>query len=258
MPRCRCGLHYALPLVPPQTAGDRVSTCEALLGQNLRVREAEITAALAGLGASASAAADAVPSGERSDELRAASSELAEAERAEAAATARTAELEAEAARLAEAVTAARAGLDAAREEAAGLSAAIAKEALVGERILEKRRLALRRRDECEAKLREIGSLPGAEVEQWQGARKRDVLARLAEVNESLKAFGTVNTKAIELHSEAAARPCIPRLPPPPRTPPLPPLCPRARAEKFKEQRASFVEKVAELDRGDDSLRDLM
>lgn len=215
------------------------------------MREAEIAAALAGLGASASAAADAAPGGERSDELRAASAELAEAERAEAAATARTAELEAEAARLAEAVAAARSGLDAAREEAAGLSAAIAKEALVGERILEKRRLALRRRDECEAKLREIGSLPGAEVEQWQGARKRDVLARLSAVNESLKAYGAVNTKSIELHSEGrrrlAGRVLSPRPPPT-----------RAVAEKFKEQRASFVEKVSELDRGDDSLRDLM
>ena len=67
-----------------------------------------------------------------------------------------------------------------------------------GERILEKRRLALRRRDECESKLREVGTLPAAELEKWQDARKREVIARLSAVNDALKGYGSVNTKALE------------------------------------------------------------
>ncbi len=70
------------------------------------------------------------------------------------------------------------------------------------ERVLEKRRLALRRKDDCEAKLRDIGTLPAAEVDKWESARKREVAARLAAVNEALKAYGAVNTKALEQHGE--------------------------------------------------------
>lgn len=235
----RCDVYSCTPFPPrlthaAQAAEDRVSTLEALLGSNLCLREGELAGALAALGAAPAAGAAGAAGGERTDELRAAEAELQEAEAAEAGAGARLAELEAEAGRLAEATAAARAGHDAAKEEAAGLTTALAKEALAvrpggprssvllcsppscpahtpplprpicaaqSERVLEKRRLALRRRDECEAKLRDIGTLP-AETQAWEGAPKRTVLARLAAANEELKKYGAVNTKALEQHGE--------------------------------------------------------
>jgi chromosome segregation ATPase len=42
------------------------------------------------------------------------------------------------------------------------------------------------------------------QVEKWQDARKKDVRERLAAVNESLKAYGHVNKKALEQHGAPA------------------------------------------------------
>jgi len=47
-------------------------------------------------------------------------------------------------------------------------------------------------------KLRELGSLPAAEVEAVAGYRKKEVIRELASVNEGLSKLGGVNKKAAE------------------------------------------------------------
>ena len=70
--------------------------------------------------------------------------------------------------------------------------------------MLETRRTALRKREECAAKLREIGTLPSDEQAAVAGKKKRELIAQLTKINEASKAYSHVNKKAAEQHATFA------------------------------------------------------
>ena len=60
----------------------------------------------------------------------------------------------------------------------------------------------MRKRDECNGRLRDVGALPAAELAALAGGkRKRDLMGELAKVNDELKSFAHVNKKAMEQYS---------------------------------------------------------
>ena len=95
--------------------------------------------------------------------------------------------------------------------------------------IAERKRAALRKRDECVARLRDVGALPAAELAALAGGkRKRDLMASLSKVNEELLGFAHVNKKAMEQHSH------------------------------FADEKEALVARKEELDRSDASIHDLI
>ena len=94
--------------------------------------------------------------------------------------------------------------------------------------VLESRRMAMRKRDECQAKLRDLGALPSEEQAAVEGKKKRELIAMLAKVNEGMKAYNHVNKKAAEQHAS------------------------------FADEREALRARKVELDRADASIRDLI
>lgn len=148
-----------------EAARNEATKLQSELDLKLLKRQAEIGAVLGksapGAGAAGSSAAAASPD-ETSDELRAARAELAAARAAEEAAARVLGELEASLASSTETLTSRRSTLESLRSEASRVAEAIAGESVAGEKVLERRRMALRKKEECAGKLRELGTLPTA------------------------------------------------------------------------------------------------
>lgn len=78
-------------------------------------------------------------------------------------------ELEASLAQLNEEMEKRRVAIEKARAQAATARVALEKESNQAEKVLDRRRVALRRKEECTLKLREMGTLPEAEIEDVKG-----------------------------------------------------------------------------------------
>lgn len=66
------------------------------------------------------------------------------------------------------------------------------------EKLLNKRNLLLQKKEDCEKKIREIGSLPTSEVENYKDKNLRQLLEFLHSVNSELKKYSHVNKKALD------------------------------------------------------------
>ncbi len=66
------------------------------------------------------------------------------------------------------------------------------------EKLLNKRSLLLQKKEECEKKIREIGSLPTSEVETFKDRTLKQLMKTLHSTNQKLKGFSTVNKKALD------------------------------------------------------------
>ena len=86
----------------------------------------------------------------------------------------------------------------------------------------------MRKRDECQAKLRDIGALPSEEQASMAGKKKRELISMLTKVNEGMKAYSHVNKKAAEQHAS------------------------------FADERENLRARKVELDKADASIRDLI
>jgi structural maintenance of chromosome 3 (chondroitin sulfate proteoglycan 6) len=187
-----------------EAARAAASQLQSELDLKLLRREAEIASVLGGGGGSSGGGGGG--GGPRSegagsalaasaDDLRAATAELSAAKAAEESAAKAAADCDAALAAAAEALAAKRSGLDALRAEAARVAEAIAGESVHTERVTERRRTALRKKEECAARLRDVGTLPSGEIDAWSSKRKRDLVVKLSETNEALKAYSHVNKK---------------------------------------------------------------
>jgi structural maintenance of chromosome 3 (chondroitin sulfate proteoglycan 6) len=112
--------------------------------------------------------------------------------------------------------------------EIQSLNELIETESSLNEKMNEKKRIAMRKRDECIIKLRDIGTLPSNEIAQIESSRKKDLLSELTKVNEGLKKYSHVNKKAIEQFTS------------------------------FSEQREQLHARMEELNQSDASIRDLI
>jgi structural maintenance of chromosome 3 (chondroitin sulfate proteoglycan 6) len=66
------------------------------------------------------------------------------------------------------------------------------------EKLLSKRSLLLQKRDEFERKMREIGSLPTAEIDQYKNLGLKELTKQLHKTNQQLKTKSHVNKKAMD------------------------------------------------------------
>jgi structural maintenance of chromosome 3 (chondroitin sulfate proteoglycan 6) len=190
-----------------------------------RLAEAEAASGLqAGGAADASGAADGSAHSE-SPELAAARKQLAATEADLQGATAALAQCEAEYTQATAALSKLTAQLESERQKLSKLEKQLQDDSASSERLLERRRLALRRREECQARLRGIGAVPAPEVEALKGKRRKELVALLRQCQETLRGFPVVNRKAAEQYAS------------------------------FQRQREELIERKAELDRSDESIR---
>lgn len=66
------------------------------------------------------------------------------------------------------------------------------------EKILNTRSMLLQKKDECERKLSDVGSLPMTEVEKYRGKSSKSLVKLLHQTNTELKKFSRVNKKALD------------------------------------------------------------
>lgn len=66
------------------------------------------------------------------------------------------------------------------------------------EKILDRRSVLLRSREQAAKKIRELGSLPAVELDKHRALAPKQLAIKIAKVNSSLKKFSTVNKKALD------------------------------------------------------------
>ena len=200
------------------TCESEIKKLENLLATNLRRRAGEIKARLA---AAADDEADAGVDTER-HELTAAARELAEAE-------SKLRDIEREI----ETTTAAARAIEADREakkaaEARGL-AGLQTDMQEIEKVMSRQSLLQQQRDECQRKIRELGSLPTeAHQEEYRALSGKDLTARLARNLKKMDKFKHVNRKAIDQFM------------------------------LFNDKRAELLKKKEELDKGKKAIEELI
>lgn len=79
---------------------------------------------------------------------------------------------------------------------------ALQKESERMEKLLNRRSLLIQKREESERKIREIGSLPSSEVEQFKQLNLKELLSKLHETNKKLKEYQNVNKKAMDQYMQ--------------------------------------------------------
>jgi len=198
---------------------------ETELSENVERRLREVRGQLS---AAAGGTARADIAGELVDELKASRVAAAAAAEAEAAASESLARAEASLAKAGEAASGQRAALDKARAALSAAREALEAETLSAERGMEARRQALRKKEECTLRLREVGALPAAELEEVAGWKRRELVQELTRVNDGLSKLPGVNKKAADQYTSFAA------------------------------QREALQQRKGELDEGDASIRALI
>lgn len=75
---------------------------------------------------------------------------------------------------------------------------ALQEESEAMEKLLNRRSILLQKREELEKKIRDIGPLPTAELENVKSKSLKELLKLLHETNQKLKGFTSVNKKALD------------------------------------------------------------
>ncbi|KAG0461233.1 hypothetical protein HPP92_021530 [Vanilla planifolia] len=96
------------------------------------------------------------------------------------------------------------------------------------EQLLNKRNLLLSKQDDCKKKIRDLGSLPSDAFEKYKKKTMKELTKLLHKCNEELKQFSHVNKKALDQYMN------------------------------FTEQREQLQKRRAELDAGDQKIRELI
>lgn len=96
------------------------------------------------------------------------------------------------------------------------------------ENLLNKRNLLLSKQDDCKKKFRDLGSLPSDAIERFKKKSIKELVKILHKSNEELKQFSHVNKKALDQYMN------------------------------FTEQREQLQKRRAELDAGDQKIRELI
>ncbi|XP_020593015.1 structural maintenance of chromosomes protein 3 [Phalaenopsis equestris] len=96
------------------------------------------------------------------------------------------------------------------------------------EQLLNKRNLFLSKQDDCKKKIRDLGSLPSDAFERFKKKNMKELVKTLHKCNEELKQFSHVNKKALDEYMN------------------------------FTEQREQLQNRRAELDAGDQKIRELI
>ncbi|KAI9097065.1 putative chromosome segregation protein SudA [Phlyctochytrium arcticum] len=128
-------------------------------------------------------------------------SELENVERAIENSTARMQEIEEEVAELTRTMQAQTNELENARSVQMEDHKKLERQRLVAEKYLSKRSALIKRKEECDKNIREVGALPEGPdeaLEAYEGVPTDRLLKKLRKVNEGLKKFSHVNKKAFE------------------------------------------------------------
>ncbi|GLE04374.1 hypothetical protein PINS_up013304 [Pythium insidiosum] len=112
--------------------------------------------------------------------------------------------------------------------ESAHLTEQLQQEARRAEKVLNRRRRLLQKREEIVKDIRELGTLPMSELEKFKNLAYRDVIKEYNNRNESLKSYSHVNKKALDQYVS------------------------------FNEQRTTLIDRKQELDEGYQSIKDLI
>lgn len=96
------------------------------------------------------------------------------------------------------------------------------------EQLLNKRNIFLSKQDDCKKKIRDLGSLPSDAFERYKKKSMKELVKMLHKCNEELKQFSHVNKKALDQYMN------------------------------FTEQREQLQKRRAELDAGDQKIRELI
>uniref|UniRef100_A0AAV1T4X9 Structural maintenance of chromosomes protein n=1 Tax=Peronospora matthiolae TaxID=2874970 RepID=A0AAV1T4X9_9STRA len=118
--------------------------------------------------------------------------------------------------------------VDALRKEDGLLSDHIQQESQKTEKVLNRRRRLLKRRDDATRDIQELGTLPTAELEKFKVLPYEDVIKQFKRRTEKLKKYSHVNKKALDQFMS------------------------------FNEQRAALLERKKEIDEAYDSIKDLI
>ncbi|RLN90152.1 hypothetical protein BBJ28_00015127 [Nothophytophthora sp. Chile5] len=118
--------------------------------------------------------------------------------------------------------------IDALNGEDVSLSDQIQQEVRRAEKILNKRRRLLKKRDDATKDIRELGTLPTSELEKFKVLPFADVIKQFNRRNEKLKKYNHVNKKALDQYVS------------------------------FNEQRATLLERKKEIDEAYNSIKDLI
>eukprot|EP01138_Halocafeteria_seosinensis_P013927 gb/GECG01014222.1/.p1 GENE.gb/GECG01014222.1/~~gb/GECG01014222.1/.p1 ORF type:complete len:1235 (+),score=285.92 gb/GECG01014222.1/:1-3705(+) len=114
------------------------------------------------------------------------------------------------------------------QQEESSLSTELSQEARKNEKLLEKRTLAQKKKDDAMKNIRDLGTLPAQELEQYRNMPRKDILSELKKVGKELKKYDNVNRKALDQFSN------------------------------FSEQRETLLKRKDELDRGAEKIQSLI
>ncbi len=98
----------------------------------------------------------------------------------------------------------------------------------VNEKMLNKRLMLLQKREDNTRKIQQLGSVPSAELEKFKELSIKELMARLTDCNESMSKYSHVNKKALDQYVS------------------------------FTEQRQTLVDRKTELDKGAESIEELI
>ncbi|OWZ18682.1 Chromosome segregation protein [Phytophthora megakarya] len=194
---------------------------ETVLEENLVRRENELTRQL-GEGIEELAIS------EREENLKAKQIDLNDASRLVDYNTSSLKDLEGKIEKLQQDITNENARVDALNGEDVALSDQIQKEAQRSEKILNKRRRLLKKREDATRDIQELGTLPISELEKFKVLEYQDVIKQFKRRNEKLTKYNHVNKKALDQFMS------------------------------FNEQRAALLERKQEIDDSYNTINDLI
>ncbi|KAE9010354.1 Chromosome segregation protein [Phytophthora rubi] len=165
---------------------------------------------------------------EREENLKAKQIDLDDASRLVDDNTTSLKELEQKIEALQQEISSENAQMDALNGEDVSLSDQIQQEARRAEKVLNKRRRLIKKREDATKDIRELGTLPLSELEKFKELPYQDVIKQFKRRNEKLKKYNHVNKKALDQFMS------------------------------FNEQRATLLERKQEIDDAHNSINDLI
>jgi structural maintenance of chromosome 3 (chondroitin sulfate proteoglycan 6) len=121
-----------------------------------------------------------------------------------------------------------RASVESLQNESVALNEQLQQESRRAEKVLNRRRRLLQKREEVMKDIRELGTLPMSELEKFKDLPYREVIKEYNTRNEKLKGYSHVNKKALDQYVS------------------------------FNEQRTTLLDRKRELDEGYNSIKDLI
>ncbi|KAF1335637.1 Structural maintenance of chromosomes protein 3, partial [Globisporangium splendens] len=195
---------------------------ETVLNQNLVKRQRELSRQLGEEGVEELAVS------ERDENLKAKMLDLDNASRIVDENSASLKDVEQKIAKLQEDMANEKALVESLHTENGSLNDQLQQEARRSEKVLNRRRRLLQKREDAMRDIRELGTLPITELEKFKALQFRDVIKEFNKRNEKLKDYSHVNKKALDQYVS------------------------------FNEQRTTLLERKRELDEGYNSIKDLI